>query len=202
MGTLHVWGECYPIEDPEKSCQLVPYVQERTEKGVTRKGRPLVTASGIPVCLHMSAALASACGLLAETHAQPCLPTEKQWSRVPRLQDCLPMVVGELRVPPPKLSDGHAINLPVVMWATELERKVSVEMGAFQVMTNSSKHMNPEAGRLSWPPLGAVSASAQGTKPFLALSLRPGPKLTNSLRRMFWPSADPSSVSSGVGVSL
>ena len=35
MGTLHVWGECYPIEDPDKSCQ------ERTEKGVTRKGRLL-----------------------------------------------------------------------------------------------------------------------------------------------------------------
>lgn len=113
---------------------------------------------------------------------------------MPRLQDCLPTVVGELRVPP-ELSDGHAINLPVVMGTTELERKVSVETGAFQVMTNSSKHMNPEAGRLSWLPLGAVPASAQGTKPFLALSLRPGPKLTNSLRRMFWSSADPSSVS-------
>lgn len=109
--------------------------------------------------------------------------------------------MGELRVPP-ELADGHAINSPVVMWATELERKVGVETGAFQVMTNSSKHVNPGAGRLPWPPLGAVSASAQGTKPFLAFSLRPGPKLTNSLRRMFWSSADLSSVSSGVGVSL
>lgn len=34
--------------------------------------------------------------------------------------------------------DGHAINPPVVPWATELEREVSVETGALQVMTNSS----------------------------------------------------------------
>lgn len=78
----------------------------------------------------------------------------------------------------PELADGHAVNSPVVMWATEQERKVSVKTGTFQVMTNSSKHVNPGAGRLPWPPLGAVSASAQGTKLFLAFSLRPGPKVT------------------------
>lgn len=66
MGTLHVWGECDQTEDSEKSCQLVPYVQERTEKGLTRKGRLLVTASRIPIYLHTNTALVSACGLLAE----------------------------------------------------------------------------------------------------------------------------------------
>lgn len=47
------------------------------------------------------------------------------------------MVVGRLYVLP-EFVDGHAINRPVVMWATELEREVSIETGAFQVMTNSS----------------------------------------------------------------
>lgn len=47
------------------------------------------------------------------------------------------MEVGRLCVLP-GLVDGHAINSPVVMWATELEREVSVETGPFQVMTNSS----------------------------------------------------------------
>lgn len=46
------------------------------------------------------------------------------------------MVVGRPRGLPEL--DGHAINPPVVMSATELEREVSVETGAFQVMTNSS----------------------------------------------------------------
>lgn len=47
------------------------------------------------------------------------------------------VVVGGLCVLP-EFVDGHAINPPVVPWATELEREVSVEMWAFQVMTNSS----------------------------------------------------------------
>lgn len=66
----------------------------------------------------------------------PVLPTEKQRNRVPRLQEFVPTVVGRLCVLP-ELIDGHAINPPVVVWATELEREVSVETGAFQVMTKS-----------------------------------------------------------------
>lgn len=42
------------------------------------------------------------------------------------------MVAGGLCVRP-ELVDGHAINPPVVMWATELEQEVSVETGPFKL---------------------------------------------------------------------
>lgn len=72
MGTLHLWGERYWTEDPEKSYQLVPYIHGRTENGTYKEGQAQVMASRIPVWLYTSSALASACGHLAETHAQSC----------------------------------------------------------------------------------------------------------------------------------
>lgn len=75
---------------------------------------------------------ALACLLQAEAHAQS-YPRRSIGSGC----QCMPMVVGRPRGLP-GLVDRHAINPPVVMSATELEREVSVETGAFQVMTNSS----------------------------------------------------------------
>lgn len=79
----------------------------------------------------------------------------------------MPTVVGKLCVLP-ECIDGHAINPPVVMWATELEREVSVETGAFQVMTNSPNTRTHEQGEWRGLCQRAESASAQRTKPLLA----------------------------------